>query len=232
MKLKSDTYPPLETGKLLKVANGKNRDIYLVPDPSSATGTVARQLVLKVPRYGNRQDTQLPLKKALQSIAPSSRQRAIQKEVAYLERLRKRTAALGVELPIPQFFGFVDTDVGKGTLWEAICDETGSLAPTLRLLKGSSAFSQTVEPLNRFVNVCFDHNIVAPDIKDNNLILTQRDGRDEIILVDGFGDHRMISLRGMWPPLNARSLVDRFNKLARQTGFKFDQTERRFLPPS
>ncbi|MGA9253659.1 MAG: YrbL family protein [Roseobacter sp.] len=132
----------------------------------------------------------------------------------------------------PQFFGFVETTARRGTLWAAICDETGNLAPTIKQLAQAVELRKTIEPLSRFVKLCFKHKIVVPDIRDNNQTLTHRDGRAEIILVDGFGNHLMISLRSVWPPLNNRSLVNRFEKLARQKGLRFDPHERRFvLPP-
>lgn len=78
----------MELTKLFKVANGKNRDIYLLSYSELDTDGIVRPSVLKVTRYTTRQEQQVPLKRALQCLFPSSWQSVINKEESYLERLR------------------------------------------------------------------------------------------------------------------------------------------------
>lgn len=232
MKPNKNNYPTLDISKLSKFANGKNRDIYLVSHPAPDTDGTERICVLKVLRSKANQERELSSKMVLKSLFPASRQRVILKEVKYLEKLLRRGAIQGFQPPIPAFRGFVNTAKGRGTLWETMLDRSGNLAPSIKELGQAGKLADAVEPLNRFVKICFDHNIVAPDINENNLTLTYRNDQSEVVLVDGFGDHRLISLRSIWPALNARSLADRFDRLGRRTGLQFDRGVGRFLPVS
>lgn len=226
MNATSAPEPPIEVRSLTRVARGKNRDIYFIPQ---GTAIHSGALVLKVPRYAARNNRLALPKRALRGIFPQSRRRVIGKEASYLARLSNSLSSHSDTLPIPAFHGFVETTAGTGALWEAICNEDGGLAPTLEDVAKAGQMAATIEPLNAFAAVCYGLNIVAPDINDRNLALRTWRGRQEIVLVDGFGDHRMISLRTLWRSRNIRSLDDRFQKVARKTGVQFDTNARRFF---
>ena len=187
---------PINLNSLRRVARGKNRDIFFMPEGVAGHNS---PLVLKVPRYADRSDRQGLLKRVLQRLFPESQRRVISNEVRYLRHLTKNAAAQASQLPIPAFYGFVDTDAGMGALWEAICREDGALAPTLEDVADAGGMAPMIAPLNAFAAACYRLNIVAPDINDRNLAVRRRAGGTELFLVDGFGDHRMISLRALWP---------------------------------
>lgn len=214
----------------VRLKRGKQRYIYLIkPDGPSVDATPP--MVLKIPRYRARQKRLSIAKRILRKLFPYSGYRVITKEADYLNKLKRSNPDAVESLPIPNFIDYVETSEGRGVLWEAICDESGGLAPTVEELCESGQFEGLPELLSDFVQVCFERHIVAPDIHAKNLTLTLRGGRKKLFLVDGFGDHRIISIRALWPWYNNRSLNEGFEKLARQTGIHFDGVARRFVAP-
>ena len=214
---------PVDLRQFTKVAQGKNRDIYIVPGADLDPAAPPAPVVLKVPRYADRASVDSPAKRVLRRLLPGSLLRVIRKEAQYRAKLPEPQ-------PIPAFLGYVDTSQGRAALWEAVCTRKGKLAPTLKSLAARGRVSEVVEPLNQFAKTCFEQNLVAPDINDRNLVLTKAGGK-RVVLVDGFGDHRLFSLRGLSRAHNQRSLVNRFQKVARQMGLAFDPETRRFSLP-
>lgn len=206
---------------------GRQRNVYLLKPGGAALKDSAPPLVLKVPRYRHKHAKLSLGKRLLRKIHPQSAYRVITKEADYV----KRVAAAKRGLPIPAFGAFVETNQGRGVLWEAICDENGDLGPTLNDLCKAGKAQAAIAPLNEFVDCCFAQHIVAPDVHAGNLILTRREGQDRFILVDGFGDHRVISIREFWRSYNVRSLTRSFLKMARNTGLNYDEEARRFAAP-
>ncbi len=204
--------------------SGRQRNVYLLRPDGSLLKEGTQPLVLKVPRYQHKHAKLSLGKRILRKIHPQSAYRVITKEADYV----KKVSASERGLPIPAFVSFVETNQGRGVLWEAICDENGDLAPTLNDICKAGKANSAIGPLNAFVASCFEQHIVAPDVHAGNLILVRRDGQDKFILVDGFGDHRVISIREFWPRYNAKSLNRSFSKMARKTGLSYDETSRRF----
>lgn len=88
-----------------------------------------------------------------------------------------------------------------------------------------------IDPLNRFAKTCICERIVAPDPHAGNPACATRNGQLEIILVDGFGDHHMLSLRAMIRAFNLRSLISSFEKMAGKNGLVFDPATVTFSLP-
>ncbi|MGD9294460.1 MAG: YrbL family protein [Roseobacter sp.] len=218
----------IDLGGLERVARGRNRDIYFLP--SGLVGQ-AEPLILKVPRYSDRNRRQGFLKRAVYRLWPGSQRRVISNEARYAQKLATRLKSHSVKVPIPAFCGFVRTSGGPGALWEAVCNAHGAVAPTLANIAMAGQIQAMAEPLNRFARTCYALNLVAPDINDRNLAVRGENASAELVLVDGFGDHRVISLREIWPARNIRCLDDRFRKVARKTGLTYDAGTRRFSLP-
>ncbi len=214
-----------------KIASGGTRDVYVLSADQVGVDTPSGKCVLKIPRQAEQRGGLSVAKRLLAVIFPTSRQRVITKEVSYLKKLQRQCDQINQRLPVPAFLGFDETPLGRGALWEAICDDKGEIAPTLVQLAKSGNISDYLEPLNAFAAFCFQQNIVASDISQRNLALTERDGRREFVLIDGFGDHRVISLRSLFPAYNTRCMYRRFDKMARQIGLQFDSQKRCFKRP-
>ncbi|MFK7765317.1 MAG: YrbL family protein [Roseobacter sp.] len=207
---------------------GKQRDIYFLGARDGLATDDGTPVVLKVPRYAERERRQVWYKRALRTVFPSSTLRIITNEATYWQRLARSARNKNAVPPISKFVAYVDTTAGRGAVWEAVCDAEGQLAPTLADMRARQALKPQIEPLNRFVQKCFDGHIVAPDLHLGNLACTQIENRWEIILIDGFGDHRMISIRALLPAYNRRSLVRSFERIALVSKMQFDSKTRTF----
>lgn len=212
---------------LEKVASGSKRDVYFIPDSSSDQ---VKPLLLKMPRYAAHRANQPFLKRALYSLFPKIMERGIVQEARYREALEKRLSGVD-SLPLPAFFGFVETSEGRGTLWEAVCDEEGKLAPTLSELAQRGDMAKHIGALNRFVEACMRFDIVAADVHNSNLVLAKGVEGSEFKIVDGFGDHRLISLRRFFRWKNRKSLENRFRKMAKAIGLTYDAKGHIFSVP-
>lgn len=214
------------------IKRGKQRDVYFLGASDEILTDDGTPIVLKVPRYAERERRQVWYKRALRRLFPSSTLRIITKEANYWQRIARTAKRKGSTPPIPEFVAYVDTTAGPGAVWEAICDENGNLAPTAAEIATRRKRKRLIKPLNRFVRKCFDEHIVAPDIHLGNLACARVNGRREFFLVDGFGDHRMISIRALWPAYNHRSLIRSFERIAWVTGIHFDPEKRVFSLPA
>lgn len=210
------------------IKRGKQRDVYFLKSLAEISKDEDTPIVLKVPRYAERQSRQVWYKRLLRILFPSSTLRIITKEANYWQRLARMAHRKGSTPPIPDFVAYVNTSAGPGAVWEAICDKSGNLAPTAAEMAKRQKRKRMIKPLNRFVQKCFDDQIVAPDLHLGNLACKRVNGRREFFLVDGFGDHRVISIRALWPAYNARSLIRSFERIAWVAGLQFDQETRMF----
>lgn len=227
MKKSKNSENVVDLCALRMVASGKKRDVYLVPPSTGSLNAGPNTLVLKVPRYKERLDRLDPAKRLLSKALPASELRNISSEVAYVKKLEKNFDGDLSAIPIPCFRGYVHTNAGLGALWDAVCDQHGNLAPTLKDLT-QKELTACVPALNKFVEACFKFRIVASDLHAGNLVFAHIDGKQCLMIIDGFGDHRLISIRALWNQYNRRSLLERFQKTSKQTGLKFDPDERLF----
>lgn len=214
---------PLDLQSQNKVARGKQRDIYFLTDASLDWPEARVPAVLKVPRYSERDNRQAWSKRIVRRLFPNSALRIITNETKYLNKLLARSGAGATSLPLPSFYGFIQTTAGPGAVWEAICDTNGNLAPTLASLAQNGEHDRFLEPLNQLVKTCFSMNIVAPDMHAGNLVYVHRNGAAHVVLIDGFGDHRLISIRASLPWYNRSSLHKSFEKIADKNGLDFDR---------
>ena len=230
MTARTEPHSLLDLRDYPKIRRGKQRDIYLVP--ADARGNAAgKAMVLKVPRYGERHKRLSLIKRVLRRIYPDSAYRVLTQEVDYWNKLTDRQDGRASSLPIPAFEGYVNTTSGRAVLWEAMVDAKGDLGPNLLDICKDGTPEIAIEPLNRFVDTCLAESIVAPDLNAKNLVLATRNARSDFFLVDGFSDHRMISLREIIPRYNAHFLLKRFAKIARRMGLEFDPAAQRFRLP-
>lgn len=86
---------------------GKQRDIFLLDADQQVRCDATLPCVLKVPRYGERQRRQSPVKRLIRALFPGSAHRIITKEVDYIRKLNRKRGAAAASLPLPAFMGFV-----------------------------------------------------------------------------------------------------------------------------
>jgi hypothetical protein len=132
------------------------------------------------------------------------------------------------ELPVAEQRGLVLTDMGIGMLVELIGDSKGNPGPTLWHLYKDGRLESFLVDLNDFARRMFAWGIRANDINVSNIVLGQRNGQRQFVLVDGLGDSHLIPMRSWFKVLNERSLHKRFRKLARALGLRWNSRDLAF----
>lgn len=214
------------------VAKGNRRDVYLIDPQEVGIGGANTPLVLKIPRYEERRAHPRLSKRIIAKLFPASLERVIRVEAKYWEHLAASIGADPKTMPVPFFYGYVDTNLGRATLWESVWGADGELAPSISQLELKGGLARAIEPLNRFVAFCFETNIVAPDIRSDNVVLAERFGRTEAVLVDGYGDMRLLSFLSLSPRYNTQFMTRRFARFAWTVGLHFDTETRLFAMPA
>lgn len=148
--------------------------------------------------------------------------------------LRARLAGIATpDLPIPNLYGFCDSDIGPVLAVERIALPGQMLGRTLKSLAGEGPLDAAmVTLLDQFAKRMFRHGLVAGDMTAANIALGQRGGADQFVLIDGFGDIHAIPFRSASARLNRIAMTRSFHKMAGRIGLRFDETQQRFSPRS
>lgn len=135
----------------------------------------------------------------------------------YLEQARKVEADEMFDLPLARIFGLVHTSGGLGLAVEKIATASGAIAPTLCDLLVQGRFEKRhLDLIAGFFETCRRNHIVLMDINPGNFVVTDRNGREEIVCVDGTGEKSCLRLYASSRALNALKLRSAHKKLLRK----------------
>jgi hypothetical protein len=105
---------------------------------------------------------------------------------------------------IPRHFGFADTDLGRGAIFELIRNADGSIAPTLReKIKRGDAPSAALDEFRVFLREgrLWNWNDPGPG---NVLCARLVGGGERLFVIDGLEQREFIPLAGLFPRLLGR----------------------------
>ena len=135
----------------------------------------------------------------------------------YLEQARKVEADEMFDLPLARIFGLVHTSGGLGLAVEKIATASGTIAPTLCDLLVQGKFERRhLDLIEGFFETCRQNHIVLMDINPGNFVVTDRNGREEIVCIDGTGEKSCLKLYASSRALNALKLRAAHKKLLRK----------------
>ena len=224
---------PLALAQLTPVANGQDRLVYDHPDYPD--------LLFKAPKSLHaalRLSEGAPIRVALADLgnfrrlmlklAPKTLWHPFFKESDCYLTARLR----GVEtddLPIPNLYGFCDSDIGPVLAVERITLPGQRLGQTLKSIADKGPLPpDRITLLDQFADRMFRHQIVAGDMTAANIVLGQRGEAAQFVLIDGFGDIHAIPLRSASARLNRIAIIRSFRKMAGRIGLDFDPAQLRF----
>lgn len=103
-----------------------------------------------------------------------------------------------------RFYGFLETDLGLGSVTRAELDQDGNYAPTLAELVWQGRFTAPVRnDLNRFIDQFLRHNVVACDFHEGNLVHAWDETHgSHFVIIDGLGDKNLVPLCTLFPRFN------------------------------
>ena len=187
-----DLITPLKLSHLEPVAQGAQKLVFRHPDDPRVLVKVVN------PRFIERHDRRDSFYKKRRRIG---HHRAFAREM--IEHLVVRALQPGRLAPCPHMqniLGVVDTDMGAALLVEAVLDENGDLAPTLRDQLETGRFGpREQQALEDFLDWALDSNVLINDLSTDNLAW-HPDGH--FVMIDGLGDRAGIPIRAVSPWLN------------------------------
>jgi len=106
--------------------------------------------------------------------------------------------------------GLIATNFGWGQIVKAEYGADGAYAPTLEQIADRPQLYQNA--LNEFiawVKIC---PAVFIDLEPWNCVLAQRNGREEIVMIDGLGEKTVIPFRTYFPSLNQKKNAEQIKQ--------------------
>ena len=119
--------------------------------------------------------------------------------------------------------GFVDTDIGLGTIVEAIKSEDDTLAPTLsQMLKNKTVTKETKHRLIKLFEMLRVSNVVVGDLNAANIVLHNK---TDFIIIDGLGDKTLIPIRKWSRWINQKGYSRKLRKLSQNIDHALGKTK-------
>jgi len=127
-------------------------------------------------------------------------------EFRYYKRLVKR----GIDWSrITRCYGWVNTSLGKGLVFELVCDANGMPSATFQQYIQMNGFSDEInQELKSLKKYLLANNIVLCDLKTSNILCQVIEGRPYLRLVDGVGNRDYVKL-GNWSYFWGRKKIER-----------------------
>lgn len=133
------------------------------------------------------------------------------------------------DLPIPNLYGFCDSDIGPVLVVERIAMPDEMLGRTLKNIASENHLGpEKIDLLNQFTERMFRHAIVAGDMTAANIVLGKRGSNSQFVLIDGFGDIHAIPLRSLSARFNRIAMIRSFRKMGGRINLDFDETRLQF----
>jgi hypothetical protein len=135
--------------------------------------------------------------------------------------------------PIALVHGVQRTNRGLGLLVEKIVGRDGTVAPTLAALILDGRFDERLVGLvDDFFGRCRECHVVLGDVHPQNLVHSEAYGaREEIVLVDGYGEHNVIPIHRWSRRLNDRKIGRHRGRLMERIDWLIDYRRRHGSAP-
>ncbi|MCD1627068.1 PhoP regulatory network YrbL family protein [Seohaeicola saemankumensis] len=223
----------LALAHLAPVANGQDRYVYFHPDYPDFLFKAPKPLEAAL---GLETGTPMSLgmadlknfRRLMLKLAPRSLWHPFFKESDCYLRARLSGIASD-DLPIPNLYGFCDSDIGPVLAVERVAMPDEMLGRTLKSIATKGELGpDKIDMLNQFTERMFRHAIIAGDMTAANIVLGQRGMNIQFVLIDGFGDIHAIPLRSLSARINRIAMIRSFRKMGGRIGLNFDEIRLRF----
>jgi hypothetical protein len=121
--------------------------------------------------------------------------------------------------PIAHMIGVVETDLGLGLVAEKVRGPDGRLAPTLaERYQNERGFSPALErDLAEFLDALLESQVIVGDLHAWNIVYgSDSRGGPRFVLIDGFGEKRVIPLTSMSDWYNRRNTRRLYRRMREQ----------------
>lgn len=112
-------------------------------------------------------------------------------EVRYYHHLKRRN----INSPyVAQYFGTIETNLGKGEIFELIKDDDGNISESIK--HHIDTKNITLTEAKKMIQVIYDdfkcHRILTRDMSGTNIVIRKQNGKNYPVLIDGLGDGMLI----------------------------------------
>ncbi|MDK9709379.1 MAG: YrbL family protein [Desulforhopalus sp.] len=125
------------------------------------------------------------------------RQRSVKREIRYLRRYERQGKPFE---HLTRFHGWCSTNLGRGAIFDLICDHTGSCSQPLSMHATGQA-SPCLAPeeifhlLQALLQHLLSHQIIICDPAPHNLVVQYPfPGKPKLVIIDGIGNPHFIKL--------------------------------------
>ncbi|MEP5761850.1 MAG: YrbL family protein [Litoreibacter sp.] len=197
------------------IASGTRRAVYAYPGHQDRLIKVLHSMEKELNHDG--------LKGTIRRKFPNTIYRFLFREYDSYIRMMMALGSSDVSPPMAHQWGLVETDLGLGMICERITLNNSDIAPTTKQILQNGDISEHLDLLNQFVQNLFTFDVRLNDLNARNVVLGERDGRKQFILIDGMGDSWVIPLRRWSDRINNKSLQRRIAILAHELNLSWDE---------
>lgn len=198
---------PLDLSNAIMIGSGTERDCYKHPhNPMLCIKVNNGKVLPNKKRYAKQSQT----------------------EYSYYQRLQKRHVQ---PTCIPKCYGWVETNRGRGLVFDFILNEDGTAAPRLiaALDQGLLSAEQAKELLWDLKQRMLKELIIPSDLHLDNILLQHRQSQPRLVLVDGIGNRNIIKITEQIPVLGRMKIERHWVRLWQRL---YDRHSEYFPAPS
>ena len=133
---------------------------------------------------------------------------------------------------INECYGFIETDLGEGLIWQCVRDDSGEISSTLtNIMKNPDEYDvgKVARVLGRFCQILIEKNIQLFDLNPLNVMIRiSSDGSYQAVSVDikgRYANHEFIPISTYIPFFSRKKLTRRCNRLTDWYGDFVRRTE-------
>ena len=136
----------------------------------------------------------------------------LRNDISYYKRLHARKASVDY---VADYLGTVQTNLGKGYVYQCVKDADGSVSKTLRsyLEDKDADHVQIIDGLREMIENLIQNRIILSDIHSKNILVQVTHEKTlKPVFVDGIGDHIAIKILNTIPSYAMANITRRWNK--------------------
>lgn len=142
---------------------------------------------------------------------PSLKRRTLRREIRYLRKYATRASSF-----LTLFHGTVDSNLGKGYIYDLIRDEDGSVSRTLAQCRDLDGLEEKIYDLYL---TCLKNKVILSDMNLRNILARRGKGSDyDLWVVDGIGNSDYIKICDLSYYFMKKKMVRKFSRLNRCLG--------------
>lgn len=150
-----------------------------------------------------------------EAMAQLHRQKAVEREVAYLKLYARQGRSLE---QVSRYHGTVATSAGEGHVFDLIRNHDGTIAPTLStyLEESGGQLAELESELDKLLDYLRREAIIVADLHAGNVVRREGGpGRHDLVVIDGIGNTEFIKVHDYLRVLGRRKVQRKWDRFRR-----------------